>query len=529
MLTHPDFFHGKKQQQAVNNSNVGALARIVDAILNDPLFDIQNSAHAGTRSLTFYLKPTEDMPEPRRVKVATKDLYRSIREILEDYDVKLPSLPRGLQHSFTEKDAPKFNEFDVGTKEKIAVEDIAPFLETLSIERAELLSWRKEREKALMQVIDSTREKLGCDNIEIRYSCSAATNNATFKSLNSLLDSKKSDLNLPLGAWNNLALVMTFDDCTSEAVDAVEGEIKISPAQVALEWLEILTLVRESTTREAKLNRLKIEGLERSLSPDLTSLVQHIIMKELLRQGMPTKMVGAIRNGVQIRIERGKTCSKLAYSVFLSRLESVSTKDRLILGLRRSGRTTAGIGGFVVDYTSTVNEHEMREDGSTGRSTRDIGDNNSLLDASSLWLTQLPITMSVVVESGHGSKLLRNGDFRIDSRAVASKLIGEYGLLRESSFRALKTAAVTKLKHTTLNEKVDELVKLLSLQSLVKGVGVSDDQLLDFAVRVLAFISKNGDGAKKLKNLRGMDVRLGHRAGIDGTTVILPHRLLLGV
>ena len=68
------------------------------------------------------------------------------------------------------------------------------------------------------------------------------------------------------------------------------------------------------------------------------------------------------------------------------------------------------------------------------------------------------------MESGHGSKILPNGDIRIDSRASLATL---WRLLEESTaLDALKNAAISRLKQRTIDEKVKTVSKRLGLMSL---------------------------------------------------------------
>lgn len=517
-FTHPDFFAADTPKQNTNTRNIAALSRIVDALLTDPAFDIQKSSYADTRSLIFYLKATEDMPQTRRVKISTKDLYRSIREILEDYDVTLPSPPKDLekQNSSSASASPMPTQ-QVSISERVLMEDIEPFLDTLSIERAELLSWRRERLKSVEKAKRITQEKLGCRDIEVRYSSSPQTNSVTFKKLHGLLFEKESSMKLELGRWAHLTLVLSFDDCTGEAVDPVEGEIRLSPAQVTLEWLETLSSVREQTSVDALRHRLEMETLESCLNPALSALCQRNTISDFLRDvGIEDKrMVQAIRRGISLRIKRGKSCSKLSYKVFLTSLwEDMSqlTEEDVI-----------------PEIDTTVPPCDSDDEETTKRispeSDSRIYQQDGLISPSSLWLTQLPLTLSVVVESGHGSKVLRDGTVRIDSRANPSKLIGQDGLLRSKCFDAVKDTASTMMRRKALDEKLEILVNRLNLRSLKKGIGVSDDEVLGWVLRVLDHLDHQR-GQSKLRNLKGHDVRIEHRTGVDGTTIVLPHLLL---
>lgn len=531
-MTHPDFFAMDSVKQDTNTRNIAALSRIVDAQLSDPSFDIRTSGYADTRSLTFYVKATEDMPNPRRVKVSTKELHLSLREILEDYDASLPSPPKGFVEAAAAASRSKSQEYKervdgsksprhVSITETVAIEDIESFLDSLSVERAELLAWRRDRIKKLEQIKEQTQKILGCRNIEVRYSSSPQTNSVTFKKLLGVLLEKEKDMKLTLGQWQNLSIVLTFDDCTGDAVDPVEGEIKLSPAQVPLEWIDTLRSVREQTSKDALRHRLEIETLETDLTPILRGLcLQQIIYGQGI---VDEKMQQSVRGGISLSLKRGNSCSKLSYKVFLTTLlEHIRGSNELSSSDISTQELPSNDQLYANSRKKCCVDSESERVGDNASSS--IFQESSLISATDLWLSELPIAMSVKVESGHGSKVLPDGTIRIDSRALPEKLVGESGLLRVSSFKAVKDTAATQLRRRELKEKLDALVKKLELRSLERGVGVSEDEQLGFVQRISSYLEEQG--GKKLRNLRGHAVQIGHRTGIDGATVLLPHLLL---
>ena len=91
------------------------------------------------------------------------------------------------------------------------MESLEPFLGAL-LDRRELMSWRYERQQALKKIVDSCRDLLGVDEVEIRYSWSAQNHAKMFSMLLDILHEKQGDLRLPLGTWKHLKLVLTNDD-----------------------------------------------------------------------------------------------------------------------------------------------------------------------------------------------------------------------------------------------------------------------------------------------------------------------------
>ena len=57
-MVHPDFFSGSghAKEKEVNSKSVKALSRIVEAVVDDPTFDIKQSKYSATRTLIFYVK-----------------------------------------------------------------------------------------------------------------------------------------------------------------------------------------------------------------------------------------------------------------------------------------------------------------------------------------------------------------------------------------------------------------------------------------------------------------------------------------
>ena len=178
----------------------------------------------------------------------------------------------------------------------------------------------------------------------------------------------------------------------------------------------------------------------------------------------------------------------------------------------------ATLASILADQTSTTNSGdtdggEMKEKSTSSRfSNFRMVDSHekqqhwkvngdALMDTSTLWLSELPLTVDIVVESGHGSKILPNGDIRIDSRASLATL---WRLLEESTaLDALKNAAISRLKQRTIDEKVKTVSKRLGLVSLAPAVGVTDDQYFHFLQRLTNHLDGT-NAARGLLNLRGV-------------------------
>ena len=84
---HPDFFSNHKTEQLINENDL--------KILNQTIEIGHNANSPDTRSLIFYIKPSEVTPFPRRVKVIITKIFESLREILETIGIDLPPRPEG--------------------------------------------------------------------------------------------------------------------------------------------------------------------------------------------------------------------------------------------------------------------------------------------------------------------------------------------------------------------------------------------------------------------------------------------------
>ena len=87
---HPDFFQHHKSEQSINAENLKILMAKSDADSGRT-----TPIQANTRSLTFYIKPSESEDSPRRVKVTLSRIVESMREVLETIGVELPAAPEG--------------------------------------------------------------------------------------------------------------------------------------------------------------------------------------------------------------------------------------------------------------------------------------------------------------------------------------------------------------------------------------------------------------------------------------------------
>lgn len=511
-MVHPDFFTEHTREKGINTKSISALSRIVNAVVEDPTFDIKNSKFAGTRTLIFYVKGSDVMPKPRKVKLSTMDFHTSIRDILSDYDIALPTVPKHERLQMSSA-SPTYSQYMYSAG--VSMESLEPFLGAL-LDRRELMSWRYERQQALKKIVDSCRDLLGVDEVEIRYSWSAQNHAKMFSMLLDILHEKQGDLRLPLGTWKHLKLVLTNDDCSNHPISAFEGEVQLCPGHVPLQWLETLTAVDSDTITDAEKYGDAISRDLQTALPLLNAKFRRGLLRGLEAQDFGRKEMNVcICNAVRVNFRRGYTSSRVGFrSLLASILADVPPQVHNGIAQTHCGR----------DNWHTFDTKEYKVTNAEEQQKWKL-DSDALLDASTLWLSEVPLTVDIVVESGHGSKILSNGDIRIDNRAGVATL---WKLLEEATaFDALKNTAITKMKRRALNEQVQAVSGKLGLVSLTRAVGVTEDHFFHFLQRLASHID-GPNVSRALLNLRGLRVKVGHYASIDADgSVIVPHRLLL--
>ena len=142
---HPDYFYSHKQMQETNSKNLAYLQMLVEQMQQHP-----SSSHHGSsidreeraRHLIFFVKPASFDGQPKRVKVATRNIEGSLVAILETIGVDLPRSEGGRG------DAPQL---PTSTLMLASPQQVLEYL--LSIpDRKELMLWREERAAALRVV-----------------------------------------------------------------------------------------------------------------------------------------------------------------------------------------------------------------------------------------------------------------------------------------------------------------------------------------------------------------------------------------
>ena len=579
---HPDFFTATPKLREVNAANLLGLQTAVDALStageDQSDHGHESSSNSGSsssrrksgrnapRSLVFYIKAgaLPEQPAPRRVKVGLKRLTQSLREILEDYESELPPEQKSYDDARDSRAAQRSSAFRASRT--IDLRDLLAFLDDLT-ERRELLAWREARKERMRLLSDELQAALGVESIDLRYSWSAQSNAKMFSSLLTLLAEVRESRHRfkrtePLRQsetmeflskqsaprpgevqaagrtfeqgvyypWTGLTLVFTPDDCTSDPVSAVEGEVQLCPSHVKLQWLEALTAVDAVVVSTAVQVREELVAMENRASSVLSAALVDVLTNNRQQVLAPSDRK-VIASSVQVRVRRGFTCSKTAYGYFLTSLlarlpdelppgvflQDKPTEPDLGLGLGSERRDVTGVdqkvGSPAVEAVASElpTYHEAE---------------SALLASDSLWMTQLPLVQDIVVERGHGTKILESGDLRVCATVGASAVVQ---LLERHGLVAIKRSALQKRQRYLVSKLSQDLCAQLGVLSVTRGVGVSEAQFYDSLEDLRAFLedpAKNAE-SQRLYSLRGLSVCVGMYLGLgDDGSVILPHGVL---
>ena len=490
---HPDFFTHYPKEQRTNAENLKTLSHVMSG----------GAASSSTRSLIVYLKPTDFDQQPRRVKVILGSrLAESLREILVDLDTELPEPPASERETKSH--------FSTAYNTTANPEEVTRFLDSL-IDRKDLIAWRIKRNLELNRMQEIVQSILGCSSVELRYSWSAQNNAVLFASLLSLIESIDNRTRL-----TGLSLVLTADDSSLQPVDAVEAHVLLNPGHVPNQWRSALKGVTPRTIEEAALARTHIDELQKSCEGNLGARIRDNLFAS---RASPTRLQD---HQLMVVIIRGHTCSRRWFRQLLYTYSIDSTQDSELrqLGLCPGDSSTSPSG-----ISASALPPSVVPQGSLGsQSCQLVVTSDTLPSQDTNWLSQLPLTIRIIVEEGHGSKFLPNGDLRIDCRA---KLHTIHDLIDEHALQCIAATGDNKRLENAIILMQQSLTDQLGLRSLEPGVGVSSDMFSEFLsrtdtyLRVCALQNKGNRGI--LNSLFGLRVRVGKYLGLtDDGCVSLP-------
>ena len=445
----------------------------------------------------MYIKPSDFDPLPRRAKVILGSrLPESLREILSDLEGELPDPPT------TEREKTNFS---TAFNTQSNPEEVARFLDSL-IDRKDLVAWRVRRNEELARVQDEVQTVLGCSSISLRYSWSAQNNAVLFASLLSLVESIGESRTKLTG----LQLVLTADDSSLQPVDAVEAHVLLNPGHVPLQWKTALEAVTPRLLEEAAQARAQIEELRRTCEADMSARLRDA----LFASGETSSRLR--EDHLRVDVQRGHTCSKrwfrqVLYS-YAGVCETMTEKKAVTTPLPSSPSSPlpSSSGALMVLSPSSFY--------STSSSS-------SLPSHANHWLAHVPLSVTVVIEEGHGSKLLPNGHLRVDCRASPHAI---RALIDRHALESVTATADNHRLAATTTQMRDGLSERLRLRSLEPGVGVRQDMFLEFLGRCDAFLRATNGNRGLLGSLCGLRVKVGKYLGLtDDGCVSLPYNISL--
>ncbi len=488
---HPDFFHNNKTVQTINETNLKTLQNLEIFHLKDNNISSGSSASSKTRTLTFYVKPsTNEDIEPKRVKISIYRVEESLREVLETIGVELPPRPHYEEGTgFVNKSQMSYVSADS--------KQIEAFLETL-IDRKDLMSWRLDAKNSLENLILILQNILGVDAISIRVSWSAQNNRMLISNLLRLVQDPTLNLYLP---WTNMSLIITADDCSNLPVDSIERHVLINPCQVPMQWIQVFQEVNENAIKMATLNSRKINELKENYEKIVTSYVQSIMIPDaiLAGKGMSEQEIKQRLKGIKVLVKCGYTCSQLFFSKHMQAIIESSNVD-------------SNIKRLIVKLDTT---------NAADNSDRIIHLSNSKeIALTTSWLDMLPLTLTIVIEEGHGSRLTSKGDIRVDCRSSAAQTLQ---LLKANSHKAIELVAEIKILLHNIELLKTVLIKRLNIISIDNGIGVNLSMIYQCLCRLNEYTTANPYFGK-FRHLSGLRVIIGKYLGLsDEGAVILPH------
>jgi hypothetical protein len=342
------------------------------------------------------------------------------------------------------------------------------------------------------------QEVLGVDSIHLHLSWSAQNNAYLMSSLLRLIENERESIYLP---WTGLQLIFTADDCTSHPVDYIEGQIKINPTQVPAQWISVLQAVNNDVVTKAALFKNEMMMMKESAEALATDQLR-LTMLEVLNNSkqnadstINNDELRMILEGLTVSISKGYTIDNKWFHHFLKSL----------LGIKRRNP----LDNLISDHTSS----------NTNINANTTETSLMVNPVHKFWLQQLPLKIELVVEHGHGTKLLRSGQLRVDCRVNEETF---FSLIREQGLSSISLIAEQKRRETMIDEMKEEIISSIGVKSIDAGIGISSPTYLTCLHRISDYINKTNNGGK-LRSLAGFKVKIGKYIGFtDDGSCILP-------
>ena len=525
---HPDFFTQWPSEQRVNMANVQQLASYISQAASSTSQFVAASP-TTPRSLTFYIKPSEASPQspPRRVKVSLVRLVESMREILVDLVAELPDPPSSSSYgvggdgegggSASGIGSGSGSAYRSGYKSNLSAAEVVRFLDDLT-DRRDLIAWRALRTQSLSRTKEVVASMLGERvTVDMRCSLSAQYSAVLFTRLLDLLI----DIGQGRTRIDGLKCILTADDF-HHPVDAVEGHVLLNPGHVEMQWRSTLESVTPAHVEEAKVAATKVAELRIAVETGLGAVVRAALNKA--GQDLTAAQLG-------VRVTRGHTCSQRWFRHWLQEWQSGGqdgdSQEMDVVVARLLGSAKPIVSTAAVASAAATTPTPATTPATTPAPTA----KSSALVAPTSWLSRLPLTLTITIEEGHGTRLLPSGGLRIDCRATRPAMLV---LLTDAALlhSAAQLTSDASAADAALQQLVSKLRDGLGLASLEAGVGVGSTQFAEFLRRIddyLAVQRRRSDAHRGiLAALAGLRVRAGLYLGLtDDGCVNLPWEIAL--
>lgn len=472
--THPDFFGRFQKMQEVNSANIRALQSVID----NP-----SSSYNGddARTLTFFLKPSDWMPQPRKVKVSLLRILDSLGEILETVGESLPLRPSELRHENLpfgrDKNRRVYenkNDIWIDTETK----SIISFIESL-VDRREILRMKEERYRNFKLVEEALLHRTKLKKVLYWNSWSAHNNALVLYHILQGLDDNPDNYHLP---WSELSLIITKDHGFPFDVDLIEGVIRLDSGQVAAVWMKSLAAINQQDLQAAAKINANLNQRKQQLETVLTNQIETLLLKNNVHSD----------RRIEVKVEKGFTCSQRSFGQFIHNYFTGNNSIALDL-----------------PPLSHFNQHNSR---------------------SSSYLEMQPVRMIVKVEESHGTKLLNDGTLRFDSKSSTTFI---HDMLAHHSVTWLGLTLQQEQDREELDRLKKHICHVLMLRSITNGVGVTNQMLLTFLRQIQEYLlqkqrdapvsSPNAQPPRGvLRGLQDMKLVIGQFASIteDGSCVL---------
>eukprot|EP00981_Chlorochromonas_danica_P004829 scaffold967_cov173-Ochromonas_danica.AAC.40 len=489
-LVHPDYFLNFKVMKEVNSQNLRFLQNLTENAGQSV------SVPAEMRTLIFYIKPSEFMTEPRKVKVSLQRLDESIVDILDALGLQPPVRPRDLLTYTTTHTASNTSSssstgrvwatYSPGDIPRSYMENerissntlyLMRFLESLA-ERKDLILWKVERMNFLAQVKAQLLSLTGLKDIAFHNSWSSLNNILLMQRLISDLTEEENGLLVNYLAdgkikkmLEGMTLVVHNDPMQESSVDYVEHKVFLdcSANEVSVEWVHlIISLSRLQGSDQTILSRDKVFRYTNEIEGVIGEALSLSVGQEL-----------------HVKMRKGFTCSQRGYLTFLAQAE------RSVQALSRAVALTDG--------ASDSNDVEGRK------------------------LPNSPkgIFLEVVIEENHGTKMLSDGNYRLDAYCDFQKALEMMQRCAEDCINCRKSFQAQKEKLSFLQL---EIGTRLGVKSITAGLGIKDEMFLQALTTIYDYLAtrKHHTNRGVLKHLEGLDLRIGHYTSIadDGACII---------